>query len=177
MTQLLSQDEVAIDTNVFQHMLNPQNNADFHINKLLEHLIRERTTLVVDGQGLVASEYQQQIGRRLGESDDVRNEVQILRYWILQAQRRQVPVNDTDNLMKRISEIIIEVSENVDRAFVYIAFQRGRTLISNDMRHIVRGPTNESESRRARLLINTENLRPSGAQIRTSQEAHAAIQV
>ena len=59
MTQLLVRDEVAIDTNVFQDLLNPQNNACSHINRLLEYLIRERTTLVVDDQGLIASEYLQ----------------------------------------------------------------------------------------------------------------------
>ena len=177
MTQLLAQDEVAIDTNVFQHLLNPQNNTDSHINRLLEHLVRERTILVVDAQGLVASEYRQQLGRRLGESDSVRNEIQILRYWILRAQRRQVPVNDDDDLMNAIYDVIEEVDENVDRAFVYVAFQQGTTLISNDLRHIVRGPGNESEPRRERLISNTEGLRPDGADILTSQEAHAAIQV
>ena len=38
MTQLLTRNEVAIDTNVFQHLLNPQNNVDSHINRLLEYL-------------------------------------------------------------------------------------------------------------------------------------------
>ena len=176
MTKLLARDEVAIDTNVFQHLLNPQNNIDSHINRLLEQLIRERTTLVVDAQGIVASEYQQQLARRLGESDSVGNEIQILRYWILRAQRHQVTVNDDDDLMKRIYDIITEVSENVDRVFVYVAFRRGATLVSNDLRHIVRGPADESEPRRERLLSNTEGLRTNGAQILTSQEACAAIQ-
>ena len=48
MTQLLARNEVAIDTNVFQHLLNPQNNVNSHINRLLEYLIGQRTTLVVD---------------------------------------------------------------------------------------------------------------------------------
>ena len=177
MTKSLSRDEVAIDTNVFQHLLNPQNNIDSHINRLLEQLIRERTTLVMDAQGLVASEYQQQLGRRLGESDNVGNEIQILRYWILRAERHQVPLNDDDDLMKRIYDIITEVSENVDRVFVYVAFQQGTTLISNDLRHIVKGPADESEPRRKRLLSSTEGLRPGGAKILTSQEACEAIQV
>jgi len=51
MTQLLARNEVAIDTNVFQHLLNPQNNVNSHINRLLEYLIGRRTTLVVDEDG------------------------------------------------------------------------------------------------------------------------------
>lgn len=177
MTQLAAWGEVAIDTNVFQHLLNPQNNADFHINGLLDRLIRERTTLVVDAQGLIASEYQQQLGRRLGESDNVGNEIQILRYWILRAQRHQVAVNDDDDLMNAIYDIITEDSENVDRTFVYVAFRQGTTLVSNDLRHIVRGPADESVPRRQRLISSTQGLRPEGTDILTSQEAHAAIQV
>ena len=175
MTQLLAQDEVAIDTNVFQHLLNPQNNADSHINRLLEYLIRRGIALVVDNQGLIAGEYLQQLGRRLGESDDTRNEIQILRYWVLYSPRQRVSVDENDDLMKAIYDVIIEVSENVDRTFVYVAFQQGTTLISNDLRHIVRGPGNESEPRRERLLSNTQGLRPKGSEILTSQEAEAKI--
>ena len=105
----------------------------------------------------------------------MRNEIQILRYWILVAQRYRVSVNENDDLMKRICDIIIEVSENVDRVFVYVAFQQGTTLVSNDLRHIVRGPADESEPRRERMLSNTEGLRPDGAQILNSQEAHAKV--
>ena len=175
MTQLLTRGEVAIDTNVFQHLLNPQNNTDSHINRLLEYLIRERTTLVVDDQGLIGGEYRQQLKRRLGESDDLRNEIQILRYWILHALRHQVSLDENDDLMTAIRDVIIEVSENVDRTFVYVAFQQGTLLISNDLGHIVRGPADEPAPRRTRLLSNTENLRPDGADILTSQEAYAVI--
>ena len=175
MTQLLAQDEMAIDTNVFQHLLNPQDNVDSHINRLLEYLIIQGIALVVDSQGLIAGEYLQQLGRRLGESDDARNEIQILRYWVLYAPRHRVSVDENDDLMKAIYDVIIEVSENVDRTFVYVAFQQGTTLISNDLRHIVRGPGNESEPRRERLLSNTQGLRPKGSEILTSQEAEAKI--
>ena len=175
MTQLLARNEVAIDTNVFQHLLNPQNNINSHINRLLERLINARTTLVVDALGLIAGEYLQQLGRRLGESDDVGNEIRILRYWVRQAPRRTVSVDENDSLMRAIYGVIIEVSENVDRAFVYVAFQQGTTLISNDLRHIVRGPASESEPRRDRLLTGTQGLRPEGGQILTSQEAQAKI--
>ena len=175
MTQLLTRNEVAIDTNVFQHLLNPQNNVDSHINRLLEYLVRERVALIVDDQSLIASEYKQQLERRLGASNDIRNEVQILRYWVLHASRHSVSVNEKDGLMKEIYEVIVEVSEDVDRTFVYVALQQGTVLISNDLRHIVRGPVDEPEPRRTRLLSNTEDLRPDGADILTSQEAYAVI--
>ena len=175
MTQLLAHDEVAIDTNVFQHLLNPQNNADSHINRLLEYLIRRGIALVVDDKGLIASEYLQQLGRRLGESDDARNEIQILRYWVLYAPRQRVSVDEIDDLMKAIYDVIEEVSENVDRTFVYVALHQGTILVSNDLRHIIRGPADESEPRRERLLSNTQGLRPEGGEILTSQEAEANI--
>ena len=171
MTTFPFQDAVGIDTNVFQHLLNPQNNIDSHINRLLEYLIKQRTALVVDGGGIIAGEYLQQLQRRLGESSDTRNEIQILRYWVLQAPRYRLPIDETDKLMKAIYQVVIEISENVDRAFVYVAFGQGVTLISNDLRHIVNGPGNESEPRRIRLLNYTKGLHPDGAQILTSQEA------
>ena len=175
MTLLLDRNEIAIDTNVFQHLLNQQDNTGFHINRLLEYLIDKRTTLVVDDQVLIASEYAQQLNRRLRGSSTSGNEIEILRYWVLYAERRQVSLNESDDLMKAIYQVIIEVSEDVDRTFVYVAFRQGTVLISNDSRHIVKGPGDEPAPRRERLLTNTVGLRPAGARILTSTEAQAEI--
>lgn len=176
MTEFLFQDAVAIDTNVFQHLLNRQNNPDGHINILLERLIGARVSLVVDNEGLIAGEYNQQLKRRLGEVSDQRTELQILRYWFSNAKRITLRLDQNDELKKVIENIIIEASENVDRAFVYVAFQRGTTLFSNDLGHIVIGHAGEPEERRVRLIRDTEGLRPQGVAILTSEEGYAKLQ-
>ena len=174
MNRILFANVVAIDTNVFQHLLNPQNNPGFHINGLLEHLTKLGTALLVDDQGAIASEYHQQLARRLRNSDDLRNELQLLRYWFLYAPRRRVGVDEHDDLMQAIGSVI-EASEHTDRTFVYVAFQQGTALVTNDLRHIVRGTGGGSVLRRDILLGKTIGLRPATARILTSEEAHATL--
>ena len=175
MTTSFLPDKLAIDTNVFRHLFNPQDNTCLHINKLLGYLVGEGATLVVDDGGDIAREYNYQLARRLADSSDTRNEVQILRYFMLYAQRHHIAVDENDELMAAIKKVIVEVSEDVDRSFVYVALQRGTTLISNDRRHIINGPRNEFTPRRTRLLHDTANLRPSGADIMTSWKASTRL--
>ena len=169
------EDAVAIDTNVFVHLLNPQNNQDRHINGLLGHLAEQRIALLVDGGGRIIGEYNQQL-RELSGQDD-RDEIHILRYWALNAPRRAVPVSGDDALMTSIRRVIVEQSETVDRIFVYVALKEGKVLISNDERHIVTGPPRErgQTPRRNRILNNTRRLRPDGADIMSSWEAYEKI--
>lgn len=174
MNHILPANVVAIDTNVFQHLLNPQNNPGFHINGLLGHLAELGTVLLVDAQGVIASEYRQQLARRLRDSDDLRNELQLLRYWFLHAPRKRIGVDEYDDLMQAIGSVI-EASEHTDRTFVYVAFQQGTALVTNDLRHIVRGTGSGPELRRDILLGKTIGLRPATARILTSEEAHAAL--
>ena len=79
--------------------------------------------------------------------------------------------------MKAIRKVIIEKSEALDCIFVYVALSQGTVLISNDEVHIVIGPERErgDPTRRQRLLRNSKKLRPQGAEILTSQEAHDRI--
>ena len=51
MTDCPFQDSVAIDTNVFMHLLNPEQNPDGHIHRLLGFLIEQQTGLLTDEQG------------------------------------------------------------------------------------------------------------------------------
>ena len=173
MTGTPFQDAVAIDTNVFIHLLNPQNNPDGHINILLAHLSRKGVALIVDGGGRIDGEYNQQLSEAIRCQDDG-NEIYILRYWMLNAPRRAVPVSGDDPLMTAIQRVIVEQSEAVDRIFVYVALKEGKVLISNDERHIVIGPPRENRrpARRTRML---RRFATDGAGILTSQEAHALI--
>ena len=175
MSGFLTSNLVAIDTNVFQHLLNPQNNPDFHINQLLERLTILGTSLLVDAQGMIASEYNQQLARRIRNADDVRNEIQLLRYWVLEAPRLRVSVTEFDQLMRVIRSVIVEDDEDTDRTFVYVAFRQGTVLVTNDRRHIVKGSGGGSTFRRDILLGKTVGLRPETARIMTSEEARAAL--
>lgn len=175
MNDVLIANLVAIDTNVFQHLLNPQNNPDFHINHLLEHLTILGTSLLVDSQGKIDSEYNQQLARRIRNADDLRNEIQLLRYWVLVAPRLRVSVAEFDPLMRAIRRVIVEDAEDTDRTFVYVAFRQGTVLVTNDRRHIVKGTGSDPTFRRDILLGNTVGLRPETARIMTSEEAHVAV--
>ena len=177
MTSSPFQDAVAIDTNVFLHLLNPQENTGSHISGLLKYLQNQVLSLIVDDRGRIAGEYNNLIVPVFRRADEVDNKIDLLRYWILYAPRLQMTVNMSDSLMSQIRQIIIEPSENTDRVFVYVAFGNGSWLISNDEVHIVVGPRREwnQSQRRDRLVRNTRGLCPPGARIMTSREAFNLI--
>ena len=176
MTGPIFQGAVAIDTNVFVHLLNPQNNPDGHIKRLLTHLFDEGVALLVDDGGRIAGEYAYLISL-IERLDEARNERQILRYWMGLAPRRKVEVSDSDALMTAIRQVITGDKE-VDRIFVYVSFREGKILISNDEGDIVFGSDRGRGyiPRRQRLLQATEGLRPGNPEILTSREAHTRIQ-
>ena len=165
---------VAIDTNVFLHLRNPQENTNSHINDLLKYLQANKTNLVVDDKRRILNEYNNQIAPMITNADERLDEIYVLRYWLLNADRRIIALDMKDNLMGTIGKIIIEPSETVDRIFVYVTFKEGCRLISNDCMHIVIGPVRERSkgSRRQRLARDTKRLRANGAEILTSKEAH-----
>ena len=174
MTNSPFQDAVAVDTNVFEHILNPQENVDYHINGLLGHLQEQKARLIVDDGNRIFGEYNHRIGPIIQRSDDTRNEIYLLRYWILNAPRLPTAVMGNDELMTAIKRVIIELPEAVDRIFVYVAFKQSRVLISNDRMNIVFGPNSESSPRRDRLLHNARRY-AQGVDILTSQEAYGKI--
>ncbi len=167
------QDAVGIDTNVFVHLLNPQNNPDGHINGLLRHLAEQRVALLMDGGGRIAGEYERSITPLIRGLDEARNERQILRYWMAFAPSRKVEVSEGDALMVGIGQVI-SGDAAVDRIFVYVAFKEGKVLISNDERDIVFGSDRARGyvPRRERLLQITQDCRPPGADILTAREAY-----
>ena len=177
MTRVSFEDYVAIDTNVFVHLLNPQNNADSHINRLLEHLQRRGTCLLVDDRKRISGEYNHHIVPIIRGASHISNEIYILRYWVDSAHHHTIPSKRNDSLMMAINQVVSEVSEAVDRIFVYVAFKVGKPLVTNDQRHIVLGPSREQGQlpRRIRLLRDTKKLRPTGSCIMTSKEAYDEI--
>ena len=176
MTTLPFQDAVAIDTNVFVHIKNREQNPDRHIHHLLGELVEQEVELLVDDGGFINHEYGEVIRMVEGNSVDA-EETYLLQYFTDVNFQRKVAVDRQDRLMAAIRKVIFERDKNPDRAFVYVAFHEGKSLISNDRADIVCGPPSERRPRRERLRRETRGLCPDGADILTSQEAHAAIQV
>ena len=175
MTTLQFQDAVAIDTNVFVHLKNPKHNPDRHIHRLLGVLVEQGVELLVDDGGFIHHEYQEHVIPMMeGSSVDI-DEVYLLQYFMEVNSQRKVGVARRDPLMTAIRKVIFELCKNPDRTFVYVAFHEGKALISNDREDIVFGPPNERRPRRDRLLRETRRIRPDGADILTSQEAHAKV--
>ena len=180
MTESPFQDAVAIDTNVFEHLFDPQENTDLHITQLLTFLQELGAALIVDKGKRISNEYNHRIGTRIANQYDTRNEIYILRYWMEFAPRQEIEVFGADNLMTGIRNVIIEIAEAVDRIFVYVAFRHGKPLISNDKVHIVDGPVTKRGRgpRRHRLLSETKRWRlthPDDSDILTSREAYGKI--
>ena len=172
-----SEDYIAIDTNVFLHLTNPQNNGDSHIDGLLKTLKELKVMLLVDDKDRLAGEYKLHLAPKIRNADETDNKILILRYWFIYALRHKVDLELQDRLMQTIRGVIHELPKNADRIFVYVAFKEGKILISNDKHDIVCGPVRERRQgpRRTRLLNATRNHRPNGADILTSREASSTI--
>ena len=169
------QDAVAIDTNVFVHLRNPEQNPDGHIHHLLGVLAEQGVKLLVDDRGVIQREHDRNVIPILEGGSVNGGEVYLLQYFMDVNFQRRVEVDPRDRLMAAINRVIFEPSKNADRTFVYVAFHEGKSLISNDRTDIVEGPAGERTPRRNRLLQETRRLRPHGADIFTSAEAHAQI--
>ena len=71
---------IAIDTNIFVHLLNPDVNHGSHIDKLLGKLIQLRYQLLVDSTRKIGNEYQQIIVPIIRNRDDTGQQLQLLRF-------------------------------------------------------------------------------------------------
>ena len=176
MTARLFQDAVAIDTNVFVHLRNSEQNTDGHIHHLLGVLAEGRVDLLIDDRGVIHREHERNVIPMLEGGSVDGSELYLLQYFMDVNFQQKVMVSPRDRLMAAINRIIFEPSKNADRTFVYVAFHEGKWLISNDRTDIVEGPAGERTPRRNRLLRETKRLRPNGASILTSIEAHSQIQ-
>ena len=173
----LACDYIIIDTNVFEQLLNPQENIANHIDKLLITLATDRVGLIVDEKRRIENEYKNRIEPMFrNESEKSIQQLLLLRYWIVfHINKRRVSVSNSDQLMRAIRGIITE-HEAVDRIFVYLAFKCGRILITNDRRHIIKGGPKEKSERRKVLLQKTRNYRPKQkSEILSSSEAVARL--
>ena len=154
--------KVAIDTNIFIHLFNPQNNEDSHIDQLLSHLAKLEYSLCVDSTNKIANEYQEKLIPMIERQDDRGIQLYILRFWMALA-RVSVEIDVTDLLMQRIRQVIQEHDEHVDRAFIYVSCKGNCCLVTNDNEHIL--------SRRRVIKEKTRKLRGDASIILDSREA------
>jgi len=160
---------IAIDTNVFIHLTNPQENPDSHIDQLLSHLAKTQHRLCVDSTGKIENEYDEKLGPRIRNLSETGIAIFLLRFWMNPDLRDKIDTDPLDLLMRRIRQAIHEAEEHADRAFVYVSCKGDCRLVSNDHIHII--------GRRSELRSKTRQLRGGSTCFQTSREAVQAIVV
>ena len=174
MTSEADPNTIAIDTNVFMHLLDKDENTNAHINSLLGALIQRQYKLLIDAGNKINGEYWSNVAPLLSRLSESSNERYLLGYFVRQEAKLPVTVEESDDLMRAIEGVVEGPGDTIDRTFVYVALHEGKKLVSNDHSDIVEGPPEEVVElgeRRYRLLEATQNLRPDGAAILTSVEA------
>ena len=170
----LTDDHIAIDTNIFEHLLNPAVNVEDHIGRLLAALREDDIGLIIDAGRRISAEYQ----RRFSMHKSVRNQdyLYTLKYWSNPDRiKLEVGVSQQDSLMAAIKRIIPDrdrgkISCTIDRLFVYVAIDSDRVLVTNDRRDI-HGEKTARGDRRAQLLKKAKQMHKRNAAIYDSREA------
>lgn len=164
----LTDDFIAIDTNVFGHLIDAEKNAGRHIHRLLAMLAKKKITLLVDADGTISAEYAHHLIAERLHAKQRKNEAQIIDYWMNHAPQKNVAINQNDSLWHAILRVIPESNEEPDRVFVYVAFKEGRILISNDHKHVIKRRDD------LKLCYNHSTI-PAGADVMPSSEAYALV--
>jgi hypothetical protein len=159
--------QIAIDTNIFLHLLNPQNDAGSHIEQLLIQLQKSNYRLLVDSTDKISNEYQEFLGPLIRSTDDTGIQIFLMRIWMRPELRDSVDLTSTDHLMNSIRNVIPERNEHADRAFVYVACRRNCKLVTNDDTHIL--------PRRTEIRRKTRRDRGSSTDFISSREAWQQI--
>jgi len=78
----MSHNDVTIDTNVFEHLFNPQNNVQDHIDTLLGRLVEKGVVLCVDNKGRIFGEYDNRLKPLFKAMSDQGQRLFWLRYFL-----------------------------------------------------------------------------------------------
>ena len=172
----LTKDFIAIDTNIFEHLLNPQENINRHIDQLLNQLSDDSIKLLVDNEKKITKEYKRCLDEMIDRMEDDYRKLLLL-YWMDIQNQKSIKVSSKDALMRNIKKIIpLGEGSVTDCFFVYVAFKEGRILITNDRGDMIDEGTQIGERRRKLLKIGTKNGRKKGSDILTSQQAYDRLQ-
>src|SRR2546423_12672403 len=131
----MARNEVTIDTNVFVHLFNPQNNTGNHIDRLLHSLVEKQARLCVDDKNRIFGEYKIHIGPLFKAKSDQDLRLFWLRYFLIDEPPNELPVNFGDALMVAIKGQM-RGTEPSDHVFVYVAISSNTVLVSNNQGHI-----------------------------------------
>lgn len=172
---------IVIDTNVFVHLFNPQNNPDNHIGKLLSALVKNDIFLIVDTTGRIEYEYNKYLKNRISKSiDNPFGDIYspILKYWFVENKKKRVEVNFEGDLMSAIKEVMDgdkEEGEN-DRVFVYVTIKKDSVLVTNDKKDMIDERSGDGK-RREKILGMAKDMGPEykHAKIWVSEEAYNAM--
>ena len=171
----LTKDFIAIDTNIFEHLLTKedQENKNNHIDQLLKQLlIIDKIKLLVDSKKRITNEYYNRLTKRVKQINDDSKKRRLLRYWVKLENRKCVTVS-RDALIKKIKKIIpLGDGPVTDCYFVYVAFKEGRILITNDESDMVNKGNIIGERRDELLDISKNSGRKKGSDILTSWDAY-----
>lgn len=168
----LTSDCIAIDTNVFEHLLTPSKNENEHITKLFNAFIDDGIGLIVDEGGAIEAEYSNRIERRIKEAQDKGYDSIFRYYFVAQTTRKQVRVKHNDELMSKIKSIVGNVPR--DHIFIYVAIKKDKVLVTNDRNDIL-DEGNSRYKRRNKLLSIAKKQQLKSARIYDSQEAYGKL--
>jgi hypothetical protein len=127
--------KITIDTNVFVHLFNNQDNEDEHIDRLLGWLVDRLSILCVDDKKRMEGEYITHVIPLIKKASDQTLKVYWLRYFMEFGERHLVPLAFGDDLLVSIRGQI-RFAEPSDHVFVYVAAKSNTLLVSNNPKHI-----------------------------------------
>lgn len=157
----------AIDTNIFVHLLNPQENVYGHIDILLQKMRDIGVILIIDTKGRILDEYANRTTQLVMNQPTDSSKRLLIQYWTQYRQTCQVPVEHSSELMQKIKNVLPQ-GEGTDAVFVFVVFRCGGTLLTNDRDDII-DEGNKPYARRKKLLRIKE--RDVNSEILTSKEA------
>jgi|GEM_PF-6331064 len=134
-------DNVTIDTNVFVHLFNPEQNTEEHIDRLLEGLVRQKRSTCYDTgkNGRIESEYTHQLAPIIRSRKSEGARMELLRYFFVLSPRCYVVLDFGSALGVAIRNVMNAVgAEPSDHVFAYVACHSDSPLITNNTAHFPR---------------------------------------
>lgn len=165
----MNTDFVAIDVNVFEHLLNPAENIDGHITDIVGWVLLNGVAILVDSRRRIEGEYANRLVPYL-QGARHKSERVLLERLLRRPKYKRVQVDAKDALMTGINNLVSVASHksNTDRYYVYVAFKAGRVLITNDKADIL--------DNRRQLKRQTKRWRAKQQEdILSSREAYAKL--
>lgn len=159
----LTNDTIALDTNVLEHLLDKNKDRRNHIRKLLGCLWADSVRLLVDDNGKILDEYVRRLKHRLKKAierkdREICRELVALRWIDTPRRQEKVHVEKQSELWRLVDKHSPIQRPRTDRYFIYVAFAKGRVLVTNDngihakKKDLMRGP-----AARARREIQKNN--------------------